>query len=486
MSSSRDRDSRGKLAAGLTAAGVMVSMVGASWTAVAPVSAGTLVSATANSAVRASVIRDAGVNSLSCAPGGACAGGGQYVDASSRAEAFVLTEMNGQWGTAIEVPGLAALGAKYSSVASVSCAAGGCAAGGFYKDDARGDHAFVANERNGRWSRLTKVLSARKAPPAHNVVSLSCSGPGNCTAGGGKPAFVVSEVNGRWGRAHQFGAKGNDGNAKVSCASAGNCTASWNQFVVGERNGRWGKPMALPGLSAHAHVDSGLGIESISCTSGGNCLVGGLYPSSHRNSAFVASERNGQWGKAMEIPGYLALNQTSYGLLASVSCVSAGNCVVGGSYTADADFAGGVYEPFVASERNGHWGKAIEVPGIPPPGNPLCEPDSSACVAGQVLTVSCGSGGTCAAGGWYDTPAISGEAAFVTVYKNGRWTKVTQIPGLQALDTAKHSSVRSVSCTPTGKCAAGGRYQTTQIGPAFVADENNGIWGQAHTILVRS
>jgi len=145
----------------------------------------------------------------------------------------------------------------------------------------------------------------------------------------------------------------------------------------------------------------------------------------------VVSERNGHWGKAMEIPGFLALNQASYGLLASVSCVSAGDCVAGGSYTAEADFAGGVYEPFVASERNGHWGKAIEVPGIPPPGSPLCEPDSDSCVEGQVL---------------------------------------------------------SVSCTPTGKCAAGGRYSNIelQVRPAFVVDENNGTWGQAHTVRVPS
>jgi hypothetical protein len=190
----------------------------------------------------------------------------------------------------------------------------------------------------------------------------------------------------------------------------------------------------------------------------------------------VASEQSGRWGKVMEIPGYVELNQAGGGLVASVSCVSAGNCVAGGSYTADADFAGGVYVPFVVSERNGHWGKAIEVPGIPAPGNPLCEPDSSACVAGQVLSASCGSGGTCAAGGWYDTPSIAGEVAFVVIYKNGHWTKVTQIPGLTTHDATTATTVNSVSCAKTGNCVAGG--------PGFVVDENNGTWGQAHLVLV--
>jgi len=77
----------------------------------------------------------------------------------------------------------------------------------------------------------------------------------------------------------------------------------------------------------------------------------------------------------------------------------------------------------------------------------------------------------------------------VVIYKNGRSTKVTQIRGLDALDTAKTSAVSSVSCTATGKCAAGGRYSSSsaQVGsPAFVAGENNGSWGQAHTVRIRS
>lgn len=451
----------------------------------APILASAVLPAQANSAVRASVVRDAIVTSVSCAPGGDCAAGGRYFDASFRAHAFVITERNGRWGTAIEVPGLAALSPKNSNVSAVSCAPGGCVAGGYYQDAASRDHAFVANEKNGRWSRLVRIFSASKAPSARKVGSLSCSGPENCAAGGGRPAFVVSEVNGRWGRAHPFGAEGKGGSARVSCTSAGNCSASWTTFVASERNGRWGKPVPLPGLSA---LGTGADITSLSCTAAANCAVGGTYRSRGRTEVFVASKRNGRWGKAIEIPGFTALNKEGGGLLASVSCISAGNCVAGGSYAQPADFAGGVYEPFVASERNGHWGKAIEVPGIPPTGSTLCEPDSASCVAGQVLSASCASGGTCAAGGWYDTAAISGQVAFVVTYRNGRWGKVTQIPGLKALDTAKSSAVNSVSCTPIGKCAAGGSYSNTelQIRPAFVVDENNGTWGQAHTVRVRS
>ena len=437
--------------------------------------------ATASSAVRAGAGSDAVVTSVSCASAGNCAAGGH---ASLRAHAFVVTESNGRWGRAIEVPGLAALRPQDADISSVSCApAGGCAAGGWYLDASSRYHAFVTSERNGRWRRLITVFSARtKSSVITGVGSLSCPAPGSCAAGGSRPPFVVSEVNGRWGRAIQVPARDKNGSVVVSCASAGHCLAGWGTFVAGERNGHWGKPVAVPGLSA---LGTRAAITSVSCTSAASCAAGGGYSrASGATEVFVASERAGRWGTAIEVPGFTALNQEGTGDLASVSCVSAGNCVAGGDYAAPADFFGGAYEAFVASERNGRWGKAFEVPGIPPPSTGICQPDSNACVAGRVLSVSCAPGGRCAAGGWYDTPAINGQVAFVAGYANGRWGKVMQIPGLESLDTAKSSQVNSVSCTLSGSCAAGGSYSTTEplIGPAFVADENNGTWGQAQTV----
>src|SRR5215472_3521574 len=301
----------------------------------APVLALVVMPATANSAVRASLGTDARVNAVSCAPGGDCAAGGRFFDASGGARAFVLTETNGQWGTAIEVPGLAARSPKNENITSVSCAPGGCVAGGYYQDAGLRFHAFVTSEKNGRWSRLVTVFSASKPRTPLKVGSLSCSGPENCAAGGGQPAFVVSEVNGRWGRAHQFGATGPNSRAEVSCTSAGNCSAGWKAFVATERSGRWSKPMAVPGLSA---LGTGADITSLSCTAAANCVVGGTYDSRSGIEVFVASKRNWRWGRAIEIPGFTALNQEGYGLLASVSCVSAGNCVAGGSYAQPADF----------------------------------------------------------------------------------------------------------------------------------------------------
>src|SRR5262249_56117240 len=94
---------------------------------------------------------EAVVSSVSCASAGNCAAGGYYLDNSGHAQAYVASEVNGTWHTAIEVPGTAALNHRYAQVYSASCAsAGNCAAGGGYHDNPPRPHAVVADraERN--------------------------------------------------------------------------------------------------------------------------------------------------------------------------------------------------------------------------------------------------------------------------------------------------------------------------------------------------
>ncbi len=127
----------------------------------------------------------------------------------------------------------------------------------------------------------------------------------------------------------------------------------------------------------------------MSCAWAGSCAAGGFYADgSGHHQAFVASERNGAWHAAIEVPGTGALNKGRVAGVGSVSCASAGNCAAGGSYIDGS----GDQQVFVASERNGAWHAAIEVPG------------SAALIKGGragVLSVSCASAGSCAAGGPY-------------------------------------------------------------------------------------
>ena len=89
----------------------------------------------------------AGVVSVSCAPGGSCAAGGDYAGRHHHGRVFVVSENNGVWGAAFQVPGLGAL-SRGARVMSVSCGpAGTCAAGGSYGDAARHPQGFVTQAR---------------------------------------------------------------------------------------------------------------------------------------------------------------------------------------------------------------------------------------------------------------------------------------------------------------------------------------------------
>jgi len=74
-----------------------------------------------------------------------------------------------------------------------------------------------------------------------------------------------------------------------------------------------------------------------------------------------------------------------------------------------------------AARTSGVWGRAITVPGL------------GALNTGRnadVLSVSCPSPGSCAAGGYYQN---HGRHGFVAVERNGRWRQAVEVPGLKAL-----------------------------------------------------
>ena len=97
---------------------------------------------------------------------------------------------------------------------------------------------------------------------------------------------------------------------------------------------------------------------------------------------------SGTWGKAKEVPGTAALNQGGNAATASVSCASAGNCSAGGNYVDSS----GHSQAFVVSQVHGTWGKAKQVPGTAA----LNQGGNAA-----ITSVSCGSAGSCSAGGFY-------------------------------------------------------------------------------------
>lgn len=163
------------------------------------------------------------------------------------------------WGSAVEVPGTAALNkGGAAEIASVSCAtAGNCSAGGFNADGSGHQQVFVVGETNGVWGTAKQIpgTAALNKVGFASLHSVSCAAPGACSAVGfytdstGQQAFVVSKINGTWGTAEEVpgtATLNKDGRASansVSCAAPGMCSAGGNYldgsrhtqaFVVGE------------------------------------------------------------------------------------------------------------------------------------------------------------------------------------------------------------------------------------------------------------
>ncbi len=412
---------------------------------------------------------------VSCSSSGNCSADGNYDNHSGHGQAYVVSEKNGSWGTAIEVPRLATLNTGGNAqVTSLSCAsAGNCAAGGFYTSS-RGTRAFVVSEKNGSWGKAVQVPGAAALSGASGgslVAALSCGSAGNCAAGGSyssdgdQQAFVVSEKNGSWGRAIEVPGSAalntsmSAGVGSVSCASAGNCAVAGTYranapaaFVVSENNGSWGKAIEVPGSAAFGVAT----VASVSCASVGNCAAAG-FSGSITNDApsgpLVASEKNGTWGKVTAVAGTTASARNSAG---SVSCGSVNYCAAGGSYAPSIE---GPYQAFVVREKNGSWGNAIELPGL-----------AALNVGGSadVESVSCGQARYCAAGGTY-RDGSGHQQAFVVSDINGAWSTAIEVPGSAALNTGGSAQIASVSCTSARYCVAAGNYtDSSGNGGAFL------------------
>src|SRR5262249_53691827 len=127
---------------------------------------------------------EAEVFSVSCASAGNCGAGGGCVGGDGRFQAVVGRGGKGTWGTAIAVRGSGALNAGGGAeVNSMSCAsAGNCAAGGDYTDGSGHGQAFVVSERNGTWGTAIGVpgSGALNAGGDARVESVSCASAGNC------------------------------------------------------------------------------------------------------------------------------------------------------------------------------------------------------------------------------------------------------------------------------------------------------------------
>ncbi|HET7014851.1 MAG TPA: hypothetical protein VFI65_13125 [Streptosporangiaceae bacterium] len=258
------------------------------------------------------------MSSVSCSGVGSCAAGGFYEDGSAQFQGFVVSEKNGTWAAAQDVPGLGTLNVGgFAQVTVVSCSpAGSCAAGGFYHTGPSEVQPFVVTRPSGTWGT---------ASPVKGVLALNA----------GQDAFITS----------------------LSCASGGNCSAAGSYtdslghgwpFVVSEKNAKWGTAVQAPGVSKLSGVGRFGEINSVSCASPGNCAAAGQYDNfASHSQAFVMTQHNGTWSAAVNVPGQSALDKDHSSFAAVVSCHAPAGCTATGAY----HDASGRQETFVLTTK---------------------------------------------------------------------------------------------------------------------------------------
>ena len=359
---------------------------------------------------------------LDCAAPGDCA-----LAATVGGEAYVAREAGGSWGTAAEIPALAAADAGRSdSINALWCGSpGNCEAVGYYTAG-RNQVPFTLRQAGGTWGGPQRVAGVSTGA----VTFLSCPRPGDCTAGGA--GFVVTESNGTWGSAHQIRGVSIE---SVACGAPGDCAAGGQDgsqgFVVTENDGRWGAVATEPGLAF---------VSQVACPAAGGCVAVGESSSA---ATYTLNQSSGGWGKPAIVPGLVKLaagnGYPQPGLTApqpAVTCGAVGRCSVFGDYwSPQGDTEQAI---FVSDSASGRWGQAYQLPGTG---------TSEDGGYGGVLVASCWAAGYCSAGGEFGYKDLAGP--FVTDQAAGAWTGAS-VP----FENGSYSgAIGLLSCAP-GFCAA--------------------------------
>jgi hypothetical protein len=285
----------------------------------------------------------------------------------------------------------------------------------------------------------------------------------------------------------------------VTCTSAGNCVAvgSYADAFLGsqamiatETSGAWGRAseLTLPAGANTTAEDQHAQLSSVACTSAGNCVaVGGYSDVASSTHAMVAAETNGVWGQASEINVPAGANATQTASLESVACTSPGNCVAVGSYTGTQGANGGA--SFDYSTVYGTEGMAVtETDGVWAQASALALPIGAAAGAGQqvsVASVACTGPGSCVAVGTYNEGS-GDDGGMIATDTNGAWGQASELvlpSNAPPTPVQAPAGLASVACTGAGDCVAVGNY-TERLGGGvgMAATETNGIWGQAKAV----
>jgi len=416
------------------------------------------------------------VTEIACGAPGQCSAGG-YVNTGGIVRALLVDQVDGTWVDALEVPGTAALRDSANAdarVKSISCTADGeCLAVGTYATSS-GGRGFATRRIAGTWTNAVELpgLAALAVGGMLTINDSSCSSAGNCSVVGDYysgpsmfEAFVIDLVNDVWQTASDvpglvaLNTKNFAALTSVSCPADGQCSATGHYenesgvqgIVVDQAGGTWGNATDIPGLAALNTMGYSLG-ETISCSSPGDCSVGGRYAQSISgdNTAFLADRVGGVWGPAG--PAYSG--GTGASEVTEISCPADGMC-----HAVGIGYLGSGYSVFVADRSDGTWAEPIQLPG-------LATLDTGNDAASY--SISCPAPGACAVTGRYT--ASTGQVPFVANLATGSWGAAIPIPGLAGRNSGVSASGAAVACPAPTRCVAVGDATFAGASAGFLVD----------------
>jgi hypothetical protein len=417
----------------------------------------------------------AGLQGVSCAPGGTCTAIGDYDATSASGKIpFAITGENGVWGQKQPLPGLAAFAPQGAEAQALDCpASGDCLIAGSYQFT-DGGGVYVQEEINGTWGTPAAVPGGPAltgTPGFAEPTGVSCASPGNCllvgvyTQGfaGLQNVFIAQETGYQWSAVAEvpglsaLNVEGFAEPAGQSCPAPGDCVVTGyyatdtpagavasRPFAAVEADGTWqaAAQVILPALSPDGTGTA----NSLSCPAVGKCVIAGAYQpavTASPSTGFVVTQTPAGWSAPVTFPG-VAID--------AISCPSAGNCAA----TAQDDTAN---VADVTNEVHGTWGKVSPLPGV----TGLSYNGEKAAVS-EIFNLVCPSAGNCTAAGTYYTNLSASPPAqnvFVASEVGGKWWAARVPAGLLALNTAGYASVAGLDCAAAANCVVGGDYDST-------------------------
>jgi len=186
---------------------------------------------------------------------------------------------------------------------------------------------------------------------------------------------------------------------------------------------------------------------AVSCSSFGNCVVGGSYADkSGKYQPLAVSENSGKWSRGVELKLPNDAPASLYARIEGVSCTRIGDCAAVGDYQKPFANAGRI---FAATETGGTWKQATELK-LPP--NAAWPPKA------HVYAVSCWAVGSCAATGIYYDSANKGHAAWFTESK-GSWHRGIELVPSSDAGPTPYLAFNAIACQKGGLCVIAGSYR---------------------------